>query len=280
MSPRIDGHQHFWSLARGDYGWLTPALTPLYRDFLPADLAPLLADTGIDCTVLVQAAPTTAETRYLLDLAGSTEFVTGVVGWVDMEGGEKTVSLLAELADDPKLVGIRPMIQDISDPAWITRPALAPVTAALIELGLCFDALVTPVHLPFLLELLDRYPDLNAVVDHGAKPDIANNGWQPWADGVAAIAKRTGACCKVSGLITEAAPPQAYDDLVPYLNYLLEVFGPERLIWGSDWPVINLAGDYAGWHDAAGAWLSKLSHNERAGIEGLNAARFYGLRER
>lgn len=279
MSLRIDSHQHFWSLARGDYGWLTPALAPLYRDFLPADLAPLLADAGVDRTVLVQAAPTVDETRYLLDLAKSGEFIAGVVGWVDMEGGEEAVSLLAELADDSRLVGIRPMIQDIPDPAWITRPALAPVTTTLIELGLCFDALVKPAHLPFLLGHLERYPDLKVVVDHGAKPDIANMAWQPWANGIAAIAERTAACCKVSGLITEAASSQTYEDLVPYLDHLLEAFGPERLIWGSDWPVLNLAGDYAAWHEATGAWLSKLSGDERAGIEGLNAARFYGLQE-
>lgn len=279
MSLRIDGHQHFWSLARGDYGWLTPALAPLYRDFLPADLTPLLADAGVDRTVLVQAAPTVDETRFLLDLARSSDFIAGVVGWVDMEGGEETVSLLAELAGDARLVGIRPMIQDIPDPTWITRPALAPVTAMLIESGLRFDALVRPVHLPYLLEYLERHPDLNAVVDHGAKPDIAGSAWQPWADGIAAIAERTAAYCKVSGLITQAARSQSCEELVPYMDHLLEAFGPERLIWGSDWPVLNLSADYTGWHEAASRWLSKLSGAERAGIEGRNAARFYGLRE-
>lgn len=279
MSLRVDGHQHFWSLARGDYGWITPELPPLYRDFLPAELAPLLANAGIDRTVLVQAAPTVAETRYLLDIAAASEFVAAVVGWVDMEGGPDTVSLVARLAGEPRLVGIRPMLQDLPDPAWITRPALAPVTTALIDSGLCFDALVKPRELPFLIGFLEQHPDLKAVVDHGAKPDIANGAWQPWADNITAIAKRTGAYCKVSGLITEAGPSQTWDDLAPYLDHLLAAFGPDRLIWGSDWPVLNLAGDYAGWHQTTGRWLSGLSSDERAGIEGLNAIRFYGLEE-
>jgi L-fuconolactonase len=279
MSQRIDSHQHFWSLSRNDYSWLTPALEPLYRDFLPADLAPLLTSTHVDRTVLVQAAPTVSETRYLLSLARSCEFVAGVVGWVDMAGGVEAIDELGDLARDAKFVGIRPMLQDLSNPAWITRSTLAPVTQALVERELCFDALVKPQHLPYLLQFLERHPELRVVVDHGAKPDIANMAWQPWAVGIAEVAEHTGAYCKISGLITEAAPSQHYDDLAPYLDHLLDVFGPGRLMWGSDWPVLNLAGDYTGWHRAAGAWLSRLSKGERAGIEGKNAARFYRLRE-
>jgi L-fuconolactonase len=279
MNWRIDAHQHFWSLSRSDYGWLTPALESLYRDFQPADLLPLLTEAGIDYTVLVQAAPTVDETLYLLDLAAKNDFVAGVVGWVDMAGQDMAIAELDAINRDAHFVGIRPMLQDLSDPAWIVRPELAPVTQALIDRNLCFDALVKPAHLPYLLQFLDRHPDLRVVIDHGAKPDVANMTWQPWAAGIADIARHTGAYCKISGLITEAAAPQRYEDLAPYLDHLLEVFGPERLMWGSDWPVLSLAGDYAGWHRSAGNWLSRLSVDERAGIEGLNAARFYRLGE-
>jgi L-fuconolactonase len=279
MNPRIDAHQHFWSLSRGDYGWLTPELEPLYRDFLPPDLKPLLGDAGIDRTVVVQAAPTVAETRYLLDLAGSCDFIAGIVGWVDMAAGEDAAAELEELAADGHFVGIRPMLQDLPDPAWITRPALAPVSLALVDKGLCFDALVRPLHLPYLLQYLERYPDLKVVVDHGAKPDIARMAWQPWATAIANVAEHTDAYCKISGLTTEASRAQRYDDLVPYLDHLLEAFGPARLMWGSDWPVLNLAGDYTGWHRATRNWIARLSSEERAGIEGLNAERFYGLAE-
>lgn len=279
MSPRIDAHQHFWSLSRNDYGWLTPALKPLYRDFLPADLAPLLASTHIDRTILVQAAPTVSETHYLLDLAASCDFVAGVVGWVDTAAGDEAITELEDLAGNAKFVGIRPMLQDLPDPAWITRPTLAPVTQALVEKKLCFDALVKPQHLPYLLQFLEKHPELRVVVDHGAKPDIANMAWQPWAVGIADIAEHTDAYCKISGLITEAGPSQHYDDLAPYLDHLLDAFGPGRLMWGSDWPVLNVAGDYTGWHRATGVWLARLSTAERAAIEGENAARFYRLRE-
>ena len=278
-NSRVDAHQHFWSVKRSDYGWLTPALEPLYRDFLPADLEPLLADAGIGRSVVVQAAPTVAETRYLLDLAASHEFISGVVGWVDMDGGDAALAELAGLAVDPRFVGIRPMLQDLPDPAWILRPELAATTRALLDEDLCFDALVKTAHLPFLLEFLERHPRLAAVINHGAKPDVAHGAWQPWADAIAAIAAGTGAYCKISGLVTETSSSQTYDDLAPYLDHLLKAFGPERLIWGSDWPVLNLAGDYAGWHAATAAWLSHLSAEERAGIEGLNATRFYKLGE-
>lgn len=276
MTRKIDGHQHFWALERGDYGWLTPAQAPLYRDFGPADLEPLLARAGVDRTVLVQAAPTAAETRYLLELAGRHAFVAGVVGWVDLERPDAP-AMLAELAQQPKLVGIRPMLQDIDDPAWITRPELGAAFARLADLGLCFDALVKPLHLPYLLEFLSRHPGLRAVVDHGAKPDIGGGEWQPWADHIAAIGERTSACCKLSGLITEANPTQSWDDLVPYLDHLLAVFGVERLIWGSDWPVLNLAGDYASWRTAFTAWLSDRAADAQDLVDGGNAARFYGL---
>ena len=125
MSIRIDAHQHFWSLARSDYGWLTPTLEPLYRDFEPSDLAPLIRRNGIDKTILVQAAPTVDETRYLLNIADQHEFIAGVVGWINMEGGKESVQTLRNLMQSGKFVGVRPMIQEIDDPAWMLKPSLA-----------------------------------------------------------------------------------------------------------------------------------------------------------
>ena len=277
IAKRIDSHQHFWTLARNDYGWLTPELTTLYRDFQPEHLAPLLSAANIDATVLVQAAPTVEETAYLLSLAEKWEVIAGVVGWVDMTGGHEAVATLTRLAQNPKLRGIRPMIQEIEDPEWMLDQRLAPVFEALIEQDLCFDALVKPEHLPCLLELLRRYPALKTVIDHGAKPQIAGAEWEPWAADMARIASAAAACCKLSGLITEAAPEQTYADIRPYFDHLLRLFGPERLLWGSDWPVLNLAGDYASWHKTCRQWTAELSAAEQRAIFGDNAMRFYGL---
>jgi len=274
---RIDGHQHFWTTQRDDYGWLTPNLETLYRDFMPEDLQPLLDQAGIDQTVLVQAAATTDETRYLLGIAEYHSMVAGVVGWIDMDSPTDAIEALDEFGQHRKFVGIRPVIQDIEDPAWIDRPELGLVLDALVKRKVCFDALVRSIHLPFLLNCLTRHPQLRVVIDHGAKPDIAGGEWQPWADSIAAIAYQTSAYCKISGLITEASDAQSYDDVMRYLDHLLEKFGPERLIWGSDWPVLNLAGDYEGWHDASTARLGVLSEQDRDNILGRNVIRFYGL---
>ena len=275
---RIDGHQHFWTTQRDDYGWLTPDLELLYRDFVPEDLQPLLDQAGVDHTVLVQAAATTDETRYLLGIAEHHSMIAGVVGWVDMDSPTEAIEALDEFVLHPKFVGIRPMIQDIEDPAWIDRPELKIVLEALVQNHVCFDALVRSVHLPYLLNCLTRHPELRVVIDHGAKPNIAAGEWHPWADSISVIANQTSAYCKISGLITEASDTQTYDDVMPYLDHLLGAFGPDRLIWGSDWPVLNLAGDYDGWHDASTARLDALSERDRDNILGRNAIDFYNLK--
>jgi L-fuconolactonase len=282
MSERIDAHQHYWRLARGDYGWLTPAKAEIYTDFEPADLKPHLETYEIARTVLVQAAPTEAETQYLLDLAARTPTVAGVVGWVDMEAADAPARIAA-LAQQPRLVGLRPMIQDIADPRWMLSSRLAPAFVALIENGLVFDALVRPVHLGHLVTLVGRYPALRVVVDHGAKPPIAR--WAPgdddfadWAQKLRKLGRDANAMCKVSGLVTELAPSWHPEDLVPYLDLLLEAFGPERLVFGSDWPVVNLAGGYGRWMDVLLAWLDlRLDPPARDAVLGGNARRVYGL---
>ena len=281
MKAYIDSHQHFWQLSRGDYGWLDDAPDRIRRDFLPDDLQPLLADAGVAGTVLVQAAPTEAETAFLLELAERTEFIAGVVGWVPLDA-EDAAGKIDQLAENPWFKGVRPMIQDIADDDWMLKPALDAPLKRLIGHGLCFDALVKPRHLPNLLRLLERHPELRAVVDHGAKPDIAGGGFDAWARDIAAIAAGTDAFCKLSGLLTEAGPAAGTTKLEPYVEHLLKCFGAGRLMWGSDWPVLLLAGDYPSWLRMAEEFTAKLSLSEpdKSSVMGGNCARFYRLGNR
>jgi len=274
----VDAHHHVWRLDRGDYGWLTPALAPIHRDFTLDDLDPHLKAAGIGATVLVQAAPSEAETRFMLAAAAARpDLVKGVVGWTDL-AADDAPRRVAALAADPRLVGLRPMIHDIADPLWMLAPRLDPAYHALTAHGLRFDALLRPVHLHPLRRLVDRHPDLAVVIDHGAKPEIAARGWEPWAADIAALARETPVLCKLSGLVTEAAPGWTVEDLRPYVEHLLACFGPDRLIWGSDWPVVDLAGGYGAWATATDTLLAELPPADRVAIRGGNAVRFYGLR--
>ncbi len=276
---RVDAHQHVWRLDRGDYGWLqpTPRLGSIYRDFGLDELRPLLAAAGISATVLVQAAPSVAETRYLLDVASASDgLVRGVVGWADLAAPDATATL-AELAANPLLKSIRPMLQDLADAAWILRPEVQPALSALPQLGLRFDALIKPREMKPLLSMLERRPDLPVVIDHCAKPDIASGEWQPWADDLATIAANTRACCKLSGLVTEAGPGWTIAALRRYVDHVLECFGSERVMWGSDWPVVTLAASYGGWSAATDALLTALPQRDRDALRGGNAQRFYAL---
>ncbi len=272
----IDAHQHFWTLARNDYGWLSPDDGLLYRDFGPADLAPHIERAGISRTVVVQAAPTFEETRYLLDLATSTASVAGVVGWVDLEGAD-VERKLDTLAAHAAFRGVRPMIQDIADDAWMLGESLTVGLRALAERNLSFDALVLPRHLPHLVRLLGRHPELRVVVDHAAKPPIAVGCFDGWSKDIARVAHETNAYCKLSGLVTEASTKWKTADLRRYVAHLLECFGPNRLLWGSDWPVVNLAGGFERWWQASRELLGDLGSAERAAVFGGNAAGFYAL---
>jgi L-fuconolactonase len=276
---RVDAHHHVWRLSRGDYGWLkpTPELLPIHRDFMLRELRPMLRSANVDATVVVQAAPTVDETRFLLEVAkASGGLMRGVVGWADLADHD-AVATLGALAAEPLLKGVRPMLQDLADPSWIARPEVQPALAALPALGLRFDALVTPRELKPLLATLDRHPDLAAIIDHCAKPDIAHDSWQPWADDLAAIARHSSACCKLSGLVTEAGRGWGVDALRRYVAHVLDCFGTGRVIWGSDWPVLTLAASYAEWVEAGDELLAGLTQGERDAIYGGNARRFYGL---
>jgi L-fuconolactonase len=276
---RIDAHQHFWRLARGDYGWLTPALAPIYRDFEPPDLAPLLARGGVDGTVLVQAAPTVAETCFLLELAAATPFVAGVVGWAPLDAPD-AADVVGELAADPRLRGLRPMLHDLPDVDWMLRPALTAGLRAIAARDLVFDALVRPAHLPNLRRLLAHHPDLRVVIDHGAKPDIAGgrrSSGARWAENMARLARDTRAWVKLSGLVTEDGLAWSVERLRPYVDHLLDHFGPDRMIFGSDWPVVTLRAGYEEWLAAADALLGGLERSARDRIFGLNAVACYRL---
>ena len=270
----IDAHQHFWKPSRGDYGWLTPELELLYRDFLPRDLKPLLDSCGVEKTILVQAAPTRAETEFMLELAREHEFIAGVVGWFDFEAADAAAQI-GDLSGDPLLLGLRPMIQDIPDVDWILRSQNEAAFAAMVNHHLVFDALVLPIHLKNLLSVVVRFPDLSVVIDHAAKPSIREGVQESWFREMEDLAQHPQVSCKVSGLVTEAGPDWKPGDLTPVIDHLIAVFGPNRLIWGSDWPVLNLAGDYGQWFEVANEALQECTETDRSAVFGGNAERIY-----
>lgn len=277
----IDAHQHYWWPARGDYGWLTPQLGVLYRDRSPHDLRPLLDAAGVSSTVLVQAAATAAETDELLRIARNEPTVAGVVGWIDLEADDAPARIQALLArSGGTLLGLRPMLQDLDDPHWIARPTLDAAFEAMAAHGLVLDILARPAHLASARERLLRHPHLRAVLDHGGKPAITSGSDPLWTSEVAALARETGAYCKLSGLLTQAPAGADLDTLSPWAVHLFDCFGPQRMLWGSDWPVLDLAGDYAGWLDLARALVSRHAPGHEAAVFGGNARTLYALDRR
>ncbi len=274
---RIDAHQHFWQLSRGDYDWLTPELSAIYRDFDYSDFVPIMDSHQVLGSVLVQAAPSYAETQYLLQLAAQHSRILAVVGWVDFASTDVRQQIEA-LAQRPKLRGLRPMIQDIDDVDWMLSDDLSDAFEAMIEHNLCFDALVLPKHLANLQRLIDRYPTLKVVIDHAAKPQIAEQSFEPWATQIAKFAGYDNVYCKLSGLVTEASHTWQTSDLHDYSEHLLNTFGTEQLIWGSDWPVLNLAADYTRWINTSEALLDTLTDAQKQQIFSTNAINFYDIK--
>jgi len=275
----IDAHFHAWSLARGDYGWLTPALKPIFRDVPVAEWQVLAQAQGIQGGVLVQAAPTDAETQYLLAQARLHPMVKGVVGWVDMQAPD-AVAQVERLAREPLLKGLRPMLQDLTDPAWILQTSITPVLQAMAQCDLVFDALITPQHLPHMRVLIERHLDLTVVIDHGAKPTMVKEVTAEWACAIESLASTTDpsrVVCKMSGLWTQADPGSACEVVTPWCQALLRSFGPERLIWGSDWPVLDLAGCYERWRQVSLEILKNCTDGQQAAVLGGNARRIYRL---
>ncbi|WP_266171162.1 amidohydrolase family protein [Dyella subtropica] len=274
----VDAHQHYWRVQRGDYDWLANAPKELQRDFLPNALAVQRKAAGVQRTVLVQAAPTEAETRYLFELARADDSIAGVVGWVDFEAQDVSSRIDALVRDgEGRLLGLRPMAQDIADPDWLARPALDAAFACMQQHDLAFDALIRPDQLPSLLKRLSREHALRAVLDHAGKPPIGGNGFDTWSAHIASLAKRTTLYCKFSGLLTQLAPGMGEHAIDRYVDHLFDCFGAERLLWGSDWPVLTTHGDYGHWLSLALAHTRRLAPGREPEIFGGNAAAFYRL---
>ena len=274
--PIVDAHHHLWRLARGDYDWLTPTQGVLFADYEPEDLALHMAARGVAATVAVQAAPTAAETDFLLATAERHPWIQGVVGWTDLAAPD-AAQQIARLADKSRLVGLRPMLQDLPDRSWILADAALPGLDAMARHGLVFDALVREDQLGVVAELARRQPALAIVLDHAGKPSFSASALRAWDKDVRAIAAAPNTHVKLSGLLTEAPPDADAALLRPLVSVLLDAFGPDRVVWGSDWPVLNLAGNYAGWLEITAELLADLTAAHRTAIMGGNAVRLYGL---
>lgn len=271
---RIDSHQHFWRYDAVEYPWMQ-AGWPIRRDFLPDDLAPLRAAGRLDGSIAVQARQHLGENRFLLDLAERHASVLGVVGWVDLRS-ERVGEQLAECAAHAKFVGVRHVVQDEPDDAFVLGAEFQRGIARLREFDLTYDLLVYPRQLPAAVQLVERFPDQPFVLDHLAKPHIGTGQIEPWREQIRRLARSPHVLCKVSGMVTEANWTEwRATDFRPYLDVVAEAFGAERLMFGSDWPVCTLAGSYERVLALAEDYFASWSETERAAIFGGNAARFY-----
>lgn len=273
----LDTHHHLWKPERGDYFWMTPDL-PIARDYMPEDLAPLLRQSGVTKTILVQAADTEAETDFMLDLAEKTEWIVGVCGWLDMDSDDFP-DRLSHYVKNPYWKSFRPMLQDLDEPDWILKPRVLKNLAHVAEVGARFEVLTRLPQLPHAVEAIKRTPGLKAVVNHISKPDIAGGVMEPWASQMAELRDFPDIYCKVSGLVTEAGPDWTPEDLRPYVAHVLDVFGQDRVMFGSDWPVALLAAEgYGGVVNALRTVVGPLlSMNGHRKLFHDNGARFYGV---
>ncbi len=272
----LDSHQHFWKTERGDYGWLTPALGTIYRDFMPDDLRREMQKAGITRTIVVQAAETEAETDFLLEIVQETDFVAGVVGWLDLDS-DGFEARLDHYRKNPFFVGIRPMLQGL-DEEFILRPRVLKSLKAIANANLPFDILTFTRHLPNVIRALALTPGLRAVVDHISKPEIAAGNREPWASHMRELAAFPKVSCKISGMVTEARSDWQLDDFRFYVDHVATLFGPQRLMFGSDWPVCLLAAGYGEVANLARTLLSAhFGPDELSQIFGSNAAAFYGV---
>jgi L-fuconolactonase len=273
----VDAHHHFWDPARATYPWMTDALASIRRRFGPEDLRPLLAANGVDRTVLVQTISSLGETRELLATAAANEFIAGVVGWVDLTAPDLAEQLAALRAGPggARLVGIRHQVHDEADPEWLGRPDVRRGIAAVGKAGLAYDILVRTRELPSALGLVRDFPSMRFVIDHIAKPSIASGAIDEWAARLRPLAEYPNVFCKLSGMVTEADwRSWRVDDLTPYASRVLEWFGPDRCVFGSDWPVCLVAGSYARVIDACRELVPPAAREQ---VFGANAAEAYRL---
>ena len=276
----IDAHQHFWIYSPDEYGWIDDSMAALRRDFLPHDLKLELESSGFHGSVVVQARQTLEETRWLLELAESSPWILGVVGWVDLRSPDVR-SQLKVLAQNPKLVGIRHIVQSEPDDRFLLHPDFLRGISALEEFDLAYDILIYTKHLPVTAEFVQRFPRQRFVLDHLAKPPIKRGDIESWAQGIRRLAEFPNLFCKLSGLVTEAdwqhwQPEQ----IIPFLDVAFEAFGPDRLMIGSDWPVCLVATSYARWVEVLQAYLLRQRPEIRDSVLGGNAQRFWRLAAR
>jgi L-fuconolactonase len=274
---RIDAHQHYWDVTKLEYPWMPPGDSVLRRNYLPEDLTPILEQHHFDGSVVVQANVVLEETWWLLELAAASETTKGVVAWVDLTD-PGVGHTLDRCMKHPKFKGVRHIVHDEPDLRWLLRTDVVSGLRELASRNIPYDLLLRPPHLPLIPELAERAPGLRMVIDHIAKPPIASHVMEPWARDLESVSKIPGMHCKLSGMITEA-DHQAWSaaDLRPYVQHVLSLFGPERLMFGSDWPVCRLAGS---WKQVLAAFTQAcgpLPQTEREKILGETAVRFYGL---
>jgi L-fuconolactonase len=275
---RIDAHQHFWRYNPNEYGWIDDSMARLRRDFLPSDLQPELERAGFDRCIAVQARQTIEETRWLLDLADASPFMLGVVGWVDLQSDDVRLQL-HRLAANPKLLGVRRVVQAEPDDRFMLRPEFLRGVAALEEFGLTNDILIYSRHLPVAAEFVKRFPRHRFVLDHLAKPYIRKQEIEPWRSDLRRLAEFPNVYCKISGMVTEADwGTWTAEQIAPYINVALDCFGAERLMMGSDWPVCTVAASYARTMSLMIEFLKGHSDDERDAILGGTAAKFWRLR--
>ena len=273
----VDSHQHFWRYDAKEYDWIGDDLAAIRRDFLPEDLSRELGPAGVDAVVSVQARQSLGETRWLLELAGAHDFVAGVVGWVPLVSST-VADTLAELAANPRLCGVRHVLQGEADPDFAARRDFNEGIAALRGLGLAYDILIYERQLPVATALVDRHPDQVFVVDHVAKPRIRDAVVSPWRERIRELGRRPNVFCKLSGMVTEADPRAwTHASLEPYAHAVLEAFGPSRVMFGSDWPVCLAACSYSQWLAAVRELCGGLSAAERERVLGGTARLAYGL---
>lgn len=275
---KIDSHQHFWNYSAAEYPWVGPGMERLVRDYLPADLAAVAGAEGVKGSVAVQARQSLAESRWLLGLAEENPLIRGVVGWVDLRS-EGVATVLAELSTHGKFVGVRHVVQDEPDLRFLLGADFVRGVRQLCTFRLTYDLLLYPPQLPAAVELVGMLPEQPFVLDHLAKPRIKTGEIEAWRRDIEALARHDNVYCKVSGMVTEAAwRGWKATDFRPYLDVVLEAFSPERLMFGSDWPVCLLAGEYTEVVGIVSDFFSPLSTAEQDQIWGGTARRFYGLR--
>ena len=274
---RIDSHQHFWRYSPTEHTWMSDQMTALKQDFLPEDLQPLLASLSFDGCVAVQARQSLEETRWLLELAGQSPFIKGVVGWVDLCSPELP-SQLEQFSSHPRFVGVRHVLQDEPDDEFMLRAEFRRGIAQLQHFGLTYDLLLFPKHLPIAARLVEEFPDQPFVLDHIAKPLIAQGELSPWQHSIRQLAKLPNVSCKLSGMVTEAKWQQWQSkDFRPYLDTVVEAFGTDRLMIGSDWPVCLLSSNYNSTMQLVIEYAQQFTADAQAAILGGNCARFYGV---